>query len=602
MSGPSGRIGEWLRIAIPILVMAASALASPVRAAAHDTVDIFIGTLAKEENELVLTRCDLGESRYLLIDAPNTSAVATARNGALPAYGEVIGSYFEKHGHAMLKVESIGHLTPGRDCHLIDAATRMFEGPHPPSSNPEALRARLADSLMMATQKYSDGDYTGTLAILRQSQTATVTEEKTATDFLTRVGFAMIEVAYGDTLNAGHLGDACPHYAAARAKDLTIQAMAASSTDDHYRTVAKDVFDRIEKGETRAACETTNTGGDADAAFAGHYYLSGVRETGSELLLDTNGSFQWLMTYGAVDQSAQGRWHRDGGAIVLVAAMPATNKPLFSYLKTGPWTLEAEQDVLQGKYDAMAESVRETCPFLTDNWVATPPAAMPDDGSPKPSALVLRQQAGIALAKAISARTRVEALAREVMSQGADRQDRGNGADRVQQTLSDWLNAKGQAGRTARAAGMTDPQLKDPTLPASCTIPPMQVASDGASGWTGGIAARVFDQVSEQGARNVQVLLHFADGHQEKLVTSRSGLAIRPVKAAKAVIGATLHADYAKGRDATFTFAPVTSGILHFSIDAPQLAGPPFATLRLTIADKALIAEEFGKGRYERQP
>lgn len=120
--------------------MAASALASPVRAAAPDTADIFIGTLATEGNELVLTRCDLGESRYVLIDAPNTSAVATARNGALPAYGEVIGSYFEKHGHAMLKVESIGHLTPGRDCHLIDAATRMLEGPQPPPSNPETLK------------------------------------------------------------------------------------------------------------------------------------------------------------------------------------------------------------------------------------------------------------------------------------------------------------------------------------------------------------------------------------------------------------------------------------------------------------------------------
>lgn len=130
----------------------------------------------------------------------------------------------------------------------------------------------------------------------------------------------------------------------------------------------------------------------------------------------------------------------------------------------------------------------------------------------------------------------------------------------------------------------------------------MQVASDAPARWTGGIAARVFDQVSEQGARNVQVLFHFADGHEEKLVTFRSGLAIRPGNAAKAVIGATLHADYAKGRDATLTFAPVTSGILHFSIDAPQLAEPPFATLRLTIADKALIAEEFGKGRYERQP
>jgi hypothetical protein len=55
-----------------------------------------------------------------------------------------------------------------------------------------------------------------------------------------------------------------------------------------------------------------------EAALAGHYYLQGVMETGSELELARDGQFQWYFSYGALDLLAKGRWHREGGNIVLV--------------------------------------------------------------------------------------------------------------------------------------------------------------------------------------------------------------------------------------------------------------------------------------------
>lgn len=62
----------------------------------------------------------------------------------------------------------------------------------------------------------------------------------------------------------------------------------------------------------------------ADAAHsAGHYYLSGVPELGSELLLKPDGSFQWMLAYGALDQTLQGRWWRSGGCIGLAATQGA---------------------------------------------------------------------------------------------------------------------------------------------------------------------------------------------------------------------------------------------------------------------------------------
>lgn len=52
---------------------------------------------------------------------------------------------------------------------------------------------------------------------------------------------------------------------------------------------------------------------------AGHYYLRGVMETGSELMLHPNGRFQWYLVYGALDLFAEGKWAEKDGAVILTA-------------------------------------------------------------------------------------------------------------------------------------------------------------------------------------------------------------------------------------------------------------------------------------------
>ena len=49
----------------------------------------------------------------------------------------------------------------------------------------------------------------------------------------------------------------------------------------------------------------------------GHYYLEGVHEVGSELLLMPSGRFQYFLAYGAYDENATGDWHVDGELIIL---------------------------------------------------------------------------------------------------------------------------------------------------------------------------------------------------------------------------------------------------------------------------------------------
>ena len=47
--------------------------------------------------------------------------------------------------------------------------------------------------------------------------------------------------------------------------------------------------------------------------LAGHYYLQGVMEVGSELLLHADGRFEYFLAYGAYDESATGTWKERAG-------------------------------------------------------------------------------------------------------------------------------------------------------------------------------------------------------------------------------------------------------------------------------------------------
>jgi hypothetical protein len=55
----------------------------------------------------------------------------------------------------------------------------------------------------------------------------------------------------------------------------------------------------------------------ADPSLAGHYYLHGVMEVGSELLLKADGRFEYMLAYGALDELASGCWTRNGGVVTL---------------------------------------------------------------------------------------------------------------------------------------------------------------------------------------------------------------------------------------------------------------------------------------------
>ena len=73
----------------------------------------------------------------------------------------------------------------------------------------------------------------------------------------------------------------------------------------------------VQAAPPRPATPSASTPIDDAAALAGTYHLEGVMETGSDLLLRADGTFEWAFTYGALDLLAKGHWHNDGDGIAL---------------------------------------------------------------------------------------------------------------------------------------------------------------------------------------------------------------------------------------------------------------------------------------------
>jgi len=147
---------------------------------------------------------------------------------------------------------------------------------------------------------------------------------------------------------------------------------------------------------TAAGARAGGGGHATPSALVGHYYLMDVIETGSELLLRPDGQFDWALSYGAVDQEAQGMWHVERDEVVLVASAPSVQKPLFSYLSIVPWDEETEDELRQHQRSEIEATIRTRCPIFPELFVSATPLTTADN-APAPSATILQQRAVTAL-------------------------------------------------------------------------------------------------------------------------------------------------------------------------------------------------------------
>jgi hypothetical protein len=85
-------------------------------------------------------------------------------------------------------------------------------------------------------------------------------------------------------------------------------------------------------------------------ALSGHYYLQGVTDVGSELLLRKDGQFRWMLAYGASDQTAQGKWQLKGPQVILKAVQPSSFKTMTFRVESGKLAIDDSEVGFRGTY------------------------------------------------------------------------------------------------------------------------------------------------------------------------------------------------------------------------------------------------------------
>ena len=291
--------------------------------------------------------------------------------------------------------------------------------------------------------------------------------------------------------------------------------------------------------------------------FVGHYYLSGILEVGSELLLKPDGRFQWIMMYGSVDQFLEGRWEHKGGAITLTA----DPRPKISeYYKLGawePWNVMAERVWLDRVKERKAAEVRRICPFtqgyivdpsivapaLDPLHVTSPAAAPPSPLSEEKSAATKARDASELEASERAERAtriRFEDVARSAITDHAAALARGDDAihphDReAESAYRAWSDARDTYEVAHRKVHARNPERIHPIWPAACAQPEDQISSDDPASWHPVPALRFVVEIphlAKMGGEYAQrsigrdnpVTLHYADGRNVDRTVDRYGI------------------------------------------------------------------------------
>lgn len=335
------------------------------------------------------------------------------------------------------------------------------------------------------------------------------------------------------------------------------------------------------------------------ADFTGHYYLQGIYEVGSELLLKPDGHYQWMLAYGAVDQNSEGSWAIDGNELVLTPTLPRSNAPLFKPLAVQPWDVDAEERVQEDAYIARADAIAARCPFLTREGVA-------DSLSPPPmrdATAADRQRLAQAVAAEADARSAYERAAATAMQ--ADGAGRTAAMDAAGTAANAWRVAHDHVVQAASNAHADTPAMVSPALPAACRLTAMPaVQTIGPKAWIRGFSVIVGDPRVGMRFSGIRTVFTYADGHSVERVTDNGGRAWVSYRPAAHITKLTLTPitrDDQPMAAETIPLNGVSEGILPVEIDSGRIMPPPFDTLRLTIDGHDLIGFG-GRGRYHREP
>ena len=426
-----------------------------------------------------------------------------------------------------------------------------------------------------------------------------------AAELTTSGGFiGQAEISYSLALATGRgkLGDPCPEFGEAR--ELAEQARNRGKASDGVKVAAVIRSFLAENGSQAALYGCPGSSGtDLRQSLAGHYYLSGIHEVGSELLLRPDARFEWMLAYGSMDQSASGTWRVEGSAVILTADQRQADRPLAALGPFLEWDIDAENAFRRQALERAQTAVAMKCPFLAgaDAMVTTAVAYL-DEAEREAAKIAARKSLPAAIQRERASRDQLETAAAAAMSATADR---AATMAKANAALEAWQTAQGDLADVYSRAGLAGPVRTAPRLPAACTMPQLVEADRNDVGrWTPSIGVRLRFADEELSAVPMAVTFRFADGTATTVVSDRDGYAFVPTASASGWTGTLLAIPTTDGVRPVPLAAPHRPrGIQTIMLDDKALTPAPFETMRLTVDGQCLVPEgRLARGSYSRAP
>ena len=341
--------------------------------------------------------------------------------------------------------------------------------------------------------------------------------------------------------------------------------------------------------------------GVVDQKFAGHYYLHGVMETGSELLLKKDGSFIWYLAVGALDQTADGQWVRDGDFLLLHVPTQISNAPIASLAERRPWDLDAERRLMAHLQWQARVRAEERCPYALFNVVdiAATPAVPFLAGTETPKPNISPSQIEAATGAAADARKKAEIAMALAASQAPNDLALDDAAI---DAMMKWNEENWNLSQLVEEAGLGANKMAGPALPMVCQWPQKpDEAAEIESQWQKGIAIKLTDPDENARYRYVKITLRYADGSEDNAITDEDASAVFPYRAGRLADEVRISADWLpEGDDVVLPMPSMEAGVQNVLIPSSGLYRPPFTYMRLRIDGPDLLPDLIPRGRYVR--
>ncbi|MFK7842071.1 MAG: hypothetical protein AB8B54_07390 [Sphingorhabdus sp.] len=336
-----------------------------------------------------------------------------------------------------------------------------------------------------------------------------------------------------------------------------------------------------------------------ESALPGSYRLAGMMETASQLLLEADGSYKWMMIVGSLDLYSEGRWTKADSQVILGPHRFNKDTPVFALGKSYAWDREERDVAHRMESIRLKNRAKWKCAFLESGGIygSSGESAFPRD-------LPVTQQFEAAVT---IERDRYNIYQKAIVAY-FDR-DTANADDRLEiaarTAKQEWEHAVAYLAESGRAAGKAV-QYQPPSLPAECLYlsdytPEYSVDADQYEvNWNRGAGIWIGRRDRPNARLKVDAQFSFTDGRIERASSYELGFAFTPLDKGRQLQSIRLTLDHNETEySSKFDVAADSHDhVYEVKLDNRLFIKPPFEELRLDISGDRLMSVDGSRGYY----